>query len=166
MCKAWNIYGSKNGSTWTLLDAQTGQTGWSSGEWRSYTFENYTHYDYIKFEVIALNGDTQLAIHEMELMAKTIAPGNYTEWQGNDITFDVPHEAKEFPRMFVEYEGNVDIELYKNDIKTVTKSLSSTTRKHEMIYTDNKKFHRMNYKVILKDTDSYFYSIDIPNVKR
>ena len=68
--------------------------------------------------------------------------------------------------MFVEYEGTVDLELYKNDTKTVTKSLSSTTRKHEMIYTDNKKFHRMNYKIILKDTNSKFYSIDIPAVKK
>lgn len=43
----WNIEGSNNGSTWTILDTRDGQDTWASSEWREYTFPNktaFTHY--------------------------------------------------------------------------------------------------------------------------
>jgi len=167
MCKAWNLYGSNDGVTWTLLDAQTDQTTWTLGGWSDYyTFENFTHYDYIKFEVTELVDGDYLDIHEMELIEKTLATDNYSEWQSNDINFKSPINAKEIPRFHVEFDGTVDLELYKDGTLSSTTNLVSTSRTNKIIYGDNTKFHRMNYKVILKDTDSYFYSIDIPNVKR
>lgn len=44
----WQIRGSNDGATWTLLDTQFGQGGWISGELRSFAIANpgaYTYYE-------------------------------------------------------------------------------------------------------------------------
>ena len=48
MPTAWTMEGSNDGSTWVALDTQDGQTGWSGGERRYFTFENEIAYSYIR----------------------------------------------------------------------------------------------------------------------
>ena len=66
--KNWTFLGSNDGTTWTLLDTQTGESGWSeSGEERYYQFVNNKMFQYYKFNCTANNGDTQyMQIIELE----------------------------------------------------------------------------------------------------
>lgn len=45
----FGFYGSNDGVTWTVLDTQTGETGWSRAEMRFYRFGNATAYKHYKF---------------------------------------------------------------------------------------------------------------------
>ena len=69
--KAWTFSGSQTGEdgSWTVLDAQTEETGWASdGEERYYQFINQTPYSYYKFDCTSLNGASAdcLQIRELE----------------------------------------------------------------------------------------------------
>lgn len=44
----WNIEGSDDGSTWTVLDSRDGQDTWASSEWREYQFHNETPFLYYR----------------------------------------------------------------------------------------------------------------------
>ena len=60
--KAWTFEGSHDGSAWTTLDTQTGETGWGSyGEERYYSFNNSTAYEYYKFDCTALNDEVSFS---------------------------------------------------------------------------------------------------------
>jgi len=165
--KKWQLYGHQgdyDSSTRVLLDSREDEE-FTANEKRTFTFDTDTHYHIYQFSFEESN-DSTIYLCEIEFIAKTNADDNYTEWQSNDINFKSPINAKEIPRFHVEFDGTVDLELYKDGTLSSTTNLVSTSRTNKIIYGDNTKFHRMNYKVILKDTDSYFYSIDIPNVKR
>ena len=59
--KAWTFEGSNDGSTWTTLDTESGETGWAAtGEERYYQFNNRTAYEYYKFDCTALNDDVSV----------------------------------------------------------------------------------------------------------
>ena len=71
--KAWTFEGSNDGDNWTVLDTRTGQT-WSSGQVRSYSFQNDDAYVYYKFDCTELNGATDyLMLWEIEFWGT--APG-------------------------------------------------------------------------------------------
>ena len=54
--KTWTFQGSSDGSSWTVLDTQTSETGWNAnGEARYYQFQNNKAYSYYKFNCTALN---------------------------------------------------------------------------------------------------------------
>jgi len=55
--KDWTFQGSNDDSNWTVLDTVTGETGWSQGETRYFTFSNTTKYRYYRFNITANNGD-------------------------------------------------------------------------------------------------------------
>lgn len=54
----WNIEGSSNGTTWTILDTQDGQDTWASSEWREYAFHNETAYEYYRMRFTQGGGST------------------------------------------------------------------------------------------------------------
>ena len=67
--KAWEFAGSNDGSTWTLLDARSGQTGWSDaddGEIRYFGFANATAYASYRLKFLEDNGDIEVGISEVE----------------------------------------------------------------------------------------------------
>ena len=71
--KSWTFEGSNDGDNWTVLDTRTGQT-WSSGQVRSYSFQNDDAYVYYKFDCTELNGATDyLMLWEIEFWGT--APG-------------------------------------------------------------------------------------------
>ncbi len=89
--KSWTFSGSNDGSTWTVLDSQANETGWSTnGEERYYQFENSTAYEYYKFDCTANNGSAQyLQLVEMEfyfINPGTPMFGNCTVVRGSDAT--------------------------------------------------------------------------------
>jgi len=45
---AWTLEGSVDGSSWTSLDAQSGQSGWSANEYRPFVFASATAYRYYR----------------------------------------------------------------------------------------------------------------------
>ena len=55
---AWNLYGSNDNSTWTLLDSRTGQSFASRFLPKTYTIASPAQYAYYKWEVTANNGST------------------------------------------------------------------------------------------------------------
>ena len=70
--KDWTFSGSDDGETWTVLDTQTGETGWASGgEERYYKFTNTHSYQYYKFNCTATNGDTVMQLVEIEFYYST-----------------------------------------------------------------------------------------------
>ncbi|MFN3247690.1 hypothetical protein [Roseibium album] len=54
----WNIEGSNDGSTWTILDTQDGQDTWASSEWREYLFPNKTAFTYYRLRFTQGGGST------------------------------------------------------------------------------------------------------------
>ena len=65
--KDWTFSGSNDGETWTTLDTQSDETGWSDNEFRYYHFANSDSYLYYKFNCTANNGATDyMQIQEIE----------------------------------------------------------------------------------------------------
>lgn len=75
MASAWQFQGSNDGSAWTTLDTQTGQTTWTVLT-KAYDFSNSTAYLYYRLNVTANNGDaTFLEIAELTVGIKTLTKG-------------------------------------------------------------------------------------------
>lgn len=57
--KNWTLEGSTDASSWTVLDTQTNQTSWGSGEIRSFTCgaPSATAFRYYRINITANNGD-------------------------------------------------------------------------------------------------------------
>ena len=75
--KDWTFEGSNDGETWTVLDAQSGESGWAStGEERYYEFGNETAYEYYKFNCTSLNGGSSnyLQLWELEFYGEEPTP--------------------------------------------------------------------------------------------
>lgn len=67
--KNWTMQGSNDGSSWTTLDTQTNQTGWTSGQTRTFTIgtPGTTFYRYFRVNITANNGDVNTQICELYL---------------------------------------------------------------------------------------------------
>ena len=68
--KDWTLEGSNDGTAWTVLDARTGQTGWTVGQVRSFTFTNSTAYLYYRLNISANNGGSYTGVTELILGAR------------------------------------------------------------------------------------------------
>jgi hypothetical protein len=63
--KDWTFQGN-NGGSWTTLDTQTNQTGWGTGETRTFSFSNSVAYANYRINITANNGDSgYLSFSEM-----------------------------------------------------------------------------------------------------
>jgi fibronectin type 3 domain-containing protein len=67
--KDWTFEGSDDGTTWTVLDTQTGVTNWNttSGYTKTFNFANSTAYHRYRINVSANNGNALLAITELQM---------------------------------------------------------------------------------------------------
>ena len=65
--KAWKLQGSNNGTSWTDLDAQSGQS-FTHDEKKTYSFSNAISYSYYRLSITAGTHDTVVAVGEFELM--------------------------------------------------------------------------------------------------
>mgnify|MGYP000965537187 CR=1 FL=1 len=75
--KDWTFEGSNNGSSWDILDTQTNQTGWTSGQLRTFNCLAEITYRYFRITVTANNGDaTYTQIGEMYLSGELTKPYN------------------------------------------------------------------------------------------
>ena len=68
----FTIAGSNDGTTWTTLDSESGVTGWSANQFRTFGFENETPYLNYRLEVTAVQDMTgsdgkRMTITEIEL---------------------------------------------------------------------------------------------------
>jgi len=89
--KTFTIKGSNNDSTWTTLATVTGQTGWSIGVWREFTFTNSTAYRYIKIDVTAVDGGGYNSIAEVEMVIGTNSSELKVRDEAGNITTLSPH---------------------------------------------------------------------------
>jgi hypothetical protein len=56
--KNWTLKGSNDGRTWTVLDTQTNQTAWTSGEIRNFSTSSIViYYRFFRLDITANNGD-------------------------------------------------------------------------------------------------------------
>ena len=64
---SWEFLGSNDGTNWTTLDSQTGQTNWASGQWRDYAFSNTQAYRIYRLRITDNNkqGSTSVYLNEM-----------------------------------------------------------------------------------------------------
>ena len=58
--KSWNILGSTDGATWTVLDTRINQSWAGRGQANSYVFANTSAYGFYKWEITANNGGTEI----------------------------------------------------------------------------------------------------------
>jgi len=65
--KDWTLQGSNDGSTWTVLDTQTGQVGWASNESRTFSPSVKANYLYYRMNITANNGDLLTTIYHISL---------------------------------------------------------------------------------------------------
>jgi hypothetical protein len=81
--KDWTFEGSNDGSTWTVLDTVTGQTGWTLGTTRVFTLAGVAApsdpiaYRNYRIVVTASNGDSSTGILEMEYR-ETVGGADFT----------------------------------------------------------------------------------------
>lgn len=54
--KDWEFQGSNDNTSWTTLHSTTGQTGWTSGQTRTFSVANETAYRYYRFVITAHQG--------------------------------------------------------------------------------------------------------------
>jgi len=79
--KDWQFQGSQDGSTWTTLDTQSGQTFIAPMAQNTYNIGNTTAYRYCRINITANNGATGVAIGDLGLWGdtgRTIPDGRYT----------------------------------------------------------------------------------------
>ena len=80
--KAWQFQGSQDGSTWTTLDTQSGQSFAVQNAQNTYDIGNTTAYRYYRLNITANNGDANgVAISELGLWGdtgRTIPDGRYS----------------------------------------------------------------------------------------
>ena len=62
----WTFAGSTNNTDWITLDSRSGQTGWSNGESRTFSFVNAATYRYYRLQVTARVSDTYLELFQLE----------------------------------------------------------------------------------------------------
>lgn len=65
---AWKFQGSNNDTDWTDIDEQTGQSSWSPGVKKEYTFANFTGYRYYRWLFSAGASSDYMIIKEAEIM--------------------------------------------------------------------------------------------------
>ncbi len=69
MPKDFTLQGSNDGSTWTVLDTEAGQTGWGNGEVRGWPVSGASYYRYYRLNITANNGDATFTdVGEMYLL--------------------------------------------------------------------------------------------------
>lgn len=66
--KDWTFQGSNDGSAWTTLDTQTGITGWTQAQTRTFTITNPAQWSYFKLVFTANGGSVNwLAVNEVRV---------------------------------------------------------------------------------------------------
>lgn len=99
--KDWTFSGSNDKSTWTTLDARTGETGWKQFDFRYYKFVNDTPYTYYRFSCTANNGDANcMGIQEIEFYHSQSGPGTakWTNAGETDLVTDAGNWNPALPR--------------------------------------------------------------------
>lgn len=77
--KTWTFEGSNNGTSWTVLDAESNQPVWTTLEKRTFNFVNNTPYNYYRLNVSACIGTTALDIVSLGMyQAEVILKSNVT----------------------------------------------------------------------------------------
>ncbi len=69
--RSWTLSGSRNGIDWVLIDTQSNQTGWGSGQARTFAVNPDDGYEFFRFNISANNGATDYAgVLELELVGQ------------------------------------------------------------------------------------------------
>jgi hypothetical protein len=66
--KDWILKGSNDGSSWTNLDTQTEQTGWTVGEERTFTIASPASYTHYRLDISANQTGSYTNVCELELL--------------------------------------------------------------------------------------------------
>jgi hypothetical protein len=89
--KDWTFEGSSDGVSWNILDSQQNQTGWTSAQKRAFTINKPNSYAYYRLNITANNGETYIAISEVEMMEtagiiRSLTGGvAYVDANGNEV---------------------------------------------------------------------------------
>jgi len=66
--KDWNLAGSNDGTTWTVLDTRTGETFSDRGKTNSYDFTNTATYTYYRLNITANGGSSLFQMAEWRVI--------------------------------------------------------------------------------------------------
>ena len=68
--KDWQIQGSNNGTSWTVLDIREGESFLSRHETKKYTFPNKTPYSYYRLLITKNNGNSLMQVSEWRVFMR------------------------------------------------------------------------------------------------
>lgn len=128
---AWRLRGSNNGSAWTDLDTQSGQT-FSQNEKKTYTFSNTNSYTYYQLYVTSGINITYVAVGEFELMEAAAGPTVASLFYVDETTGNVgifsttPGTYKLYVNggMYASSYSSASDKRLKKNIKPIDKALS------------------------------------------
>ncbi len=66
--KDWNLAGSNDGTTWTIIDTRTGESFDGRNQTKRYEFDNTTAYKQYRINVLANNGSNLIQVSEWRLI--------------------------------------------------------------------------------------------------
>ena len=66
--KDWTLEGSNDGTSWTVLDTQTGITSWSMNERKEFTVASPASYLYYRLNISSNQSGTDTSVSEVELL--------------------------------------------------------------------------------------------------
>lgn len=128
---AWTLRGSNNGSTWTDLNTQSGQT-FSQNEKKTYTFSNTNSYTYYRLYMTAGTNSIYVAVGEFELLEAAAGPTLASLFYVDETTGNVgimsttPGTYKLYVNggMYASSYSSVSDKRLKKNIKPIDKALS------------------------------------------
>ncbi len=123
----WTFEGSNDGSSWTILDTRSGETGWGNFETRNYSISSPAAYTYYRVNISANNGDSFTETNEIEMFGNTLSDfqvgvGTSTP----DAALSVV-SAADLPYAFSVYTADATIATGSAIILNTGKGASTTT---------------------------------------
>lgn len=84
--KNWTFQASDDAVSWTTINTQIGE-GWSSNEWKSYSFTNTVRYRYYRIRILDNEGtsDNYVSINELEMQEMTYSKHQTLVVSGNNV---------------------------------------------------------------------------------
>ena len=68
--KSFELQGSNDDSNWTTLDSESNQTNWGADQWRSFTIDSPSEFEYYKLTISEASGiESYVGIREIELLS-------------------------------------------------------------------------------------------------
>ncbi|MFT8350019.1 GDSL-type esterase/lipase family protein [Clostridium saccharoperbutylacetonicum] len=132
--KTWTFEGSNNGTTWTILDTRTNETGWiNGGELRSYLINSPQYFRYFRMNITANNGYSYVSFTSLILMTPT--------YYNNIYSYVSTSNVSNLSLSNVDKINYITIPI-DTPTNTSIKFLFSVDKRNNWLYKDGTEIHK------------------------